>query len=213
MKKIRVVLADDHNLFRNGLKLLLSSFDNIEIAGEYANGQELLKDIHHIQDCIILIDIDMPLVNGIEASKKITALFPDARIIALSMYGEEEYYYKMIEAGARGFLLKDTDISEVKEAIESVASGGNYFSQELLYKIVKNIKHLQFPHNEHNLSEREYEVLYHVCKGLNNQEIAEKLCISKRTVDKHRANLLIKTDSKNTASLVMFAIKNQIVEI
>ncbi|MCF8228207.1 MAG: response regulator transcription factor [Bacteroidales bacterium] len=213
MDKIKIVLADDHKLFRNGLKLLLNSYPNIDVIAEYADGKSLVEKIHHYQDSIVLIDIDMPFLNGIEASKKIIAEFPAMKIIALSMYGEEEYYYKMIDAGARGFLLKDSDINEVREAIETVKSGGSYFSPEILYKVVRNIKNMQPVQNDFNLSEREYEVLYHICKGFNNQEIADKLCISKRTVDKHRSNLLSKTDSKNTASLVMFAIKNKIVEI
>jgi DNA-binding NarL/FixJ family response regulator len=129
------------------------------------------------------------------------------------MYGEEEYYYKMVDAGAKGFLLKDSDISEVKEAILTVSKGGSYFSQELLYHVIQKFKHRESETKSANLSKREKEILLKICEGFSNQEIAETLFISKRTVDKHRANLLGKTNSKNTASLILFAIKNKLIEI
>jgi DNA-binding NarL/FixJ family response regulator len=129
------------------------------------------------------------------------------------MYGEEEYYYKMVDAGAKGFLLKDSDISEVKEAILTVNKGGSYFSQELLYHVIQKIKYRELESKSSNLSKREKEILFKICEGLSNQEIAETLFISKRTVDKHRANLLGKTNSKNTASLILFAIRNKLIEI
>jgi len=129
------------------------------------------------------------------------------------MYGEEEYYYKMVDAGAKGFLLKDSDISEVKEAILTVRKGGNYFSQQLLHHVIQKIKLREHESKTTNLSKRETEILSKICEGLSNQEIAESFFISKRTVDKHRANLLGKTNSKNTASLILFAIKNKLVKI
>ncbi len=134
-------------------------------------------------------------------------------IIALSMYGEEEYYYKMVDAGAKGFLLKDSDISEVREAILTVLRGGSYFSQELLYHVIQKFKTRETEIKMANLSKREKEILLKICEGLSNQEIADTLFISKRTVDKHRANLLSKTSSKNTASLILFAIRNKIIDI
>jgi len=159
------------------------------------------------------MDINMPEMDGIEATRKALRINPEIDIIALSMYGEEEYYYKMVDAGAKGFLLKDSDISEVKDAIISVRRGGNYFSQELLYHVIQKIKNREYESKTANLSKREKEILFKICEGLSNQEIAETLFISKRTVDKHRANLLGKTNSKNTASLILFAIKNKLIEI
>ena len=134
-------------------------------------------------------------------------------IIALSMYGEEEYYYKMVDAGAKGFILKDSDISEVHDAIVAVHKGGNFFSQELLYHVIKRIKNREQEVKSSSLSKREKEILLKICEGLSNHEIADALFISKRTVDKHRANLLAKTGSKNTASLILYAIKNRLIEI
>ena len=213
MDRIRIIIADDHQLFRNGLKILLNAFPDFEVAGEASNGFEFLNTISNTKADIALMDINMPDMDGIEATKQALKLYPELNIIALSMYGEEEYYYKMVDAGAKGFILKDSDISEVREAILTVSKGGSYFSQELLYHVIQKIKHRENESKSANLSKREKEVLMKICEGLSNQEIAEALFISKRTVDKHRANLLGKTNSKNTASLILFAIRNKLIEI
>jgi DNA-binding NarL/FixJ family response regulator len=213
MDRIRIIIADDHQLFRNGLKILLNAFPDFEVAGEASNGFEFLNTIRNTKADIALMDINMPDMDGIEATKQALKLYPELDIIALSMYGEEEYYYKMVDAGAKGFILKDSDISEVREAILTVSKGGSYFSQELLYHVIQKIKHRENESKSANLSKREKEVLMKICEGLSNQEIAEALFISKRTVDKHRANLLGKTNSKNTASLILFAIRNKLIEI
>jgi DNA-binding NarL/FixJ family response regulator len=213
MEKIRIIIADDHQLFRNGLKILLNAFPEFEVAGEASNGNEFLKILKNTPADIALMDINMPEMDGIEATRKGLKINPDICIIALSMYGEEEYYYKMVDAGAKGFLLKNSDVSEVKEAILTVKKGGNYFSQELLYHVIQKIKHREQENKSANLSKRETEILFKICEGLSNQEIADTLFISKRTVDKHRANLLGKTNSKNTASLILFAIRNKLIEI
>lgn len=213
MEKIRIIIADDHQLFRNGLKILLDSFPDFEVTGEASNGEEFLKLIKTTPAEIALMDINMPEMDGIEATRRVQKTNPAVNIIALSMYGEEEYYYKMVDAGAKGFVLKDSDIFEVREAILTVMKGGSYFSQELLYHVIQKIKHREHEAKVANLSKREKEILLKICEGLSNQEIAETLFISKRTVDKHRANLLGKTNSKNTASLILFAIRNKLIEI
>lgn len=213
MEKIRIIIADDHQLFRNGLKLLLNSFTEFEVTGEASNGEEFLGLLHTIPVDIALMDISMPEMDGIEATRKGLKIKPSLNIIALSMYGEDEYYYKMVDAGAKGFLLKDSDISEVREAIITVMKGGSYFSQELLYHVIQKIKMREQETKSAILSKREKEILLKICEGMSNQEIAETLFISKRTVDKHRANLLGKTNSKNTASLILYAIRNKLIEI
>lgn len=213
MEKIRIILVDDHQLFRNGLKILLDGFPEFEVAAEASNGNDFLSIIKNTTADVVLMDINMPEMDGIDATRKGLKINPSLNIIALSMYGEEEYYYKMMDSGAKGFLLKDSDISEVKEAILTVKKGGNYFSQELLYHVIQKIKHRESESKSANLSKREKEILIKICEGLSNQEIAENLFISKRTVDKHRANLLGKTNSKNTASLILFAIRNKLIEI
>jgi len=213
MNKIRIFIVDDHQLFRNGLKILLSSFPDFEVAGEASNGEDYLNLLKTVPGDVTLMDINMPEMDGIEATRRGLKLNSSMNIIALSMYGEEEYYYKMVDAGAKGFLLKDSDISEVREAILTVSRGGSFFSQELLYHVIQKIKHREYENKNASLSKREKEILLKICEGLSNQEIADTLFISKRTVDKHRANLLGKTNSKNTAALILFAIKNKLIEI
>jgi DNA-binding NarL/FixJ family response regulator len=213
MEKIRIIITDDHQLFRNGLKILLDAFPEFEVIGEASNGTEFLQLIKNCPAEVALMDINMPEMDGVEATRRGLKICPDLDIIALSMYGEEEYYYKMVDAGAKGFLLKDSDISEVKEAILTVKKGGSYFSQELLYYVIQKIKIRESESKTANLSKREKEILFKICEGNSNMEIAESLFISKRTVDKHRANLLSKTNSKNTASLILFAIRNKLIEI
>lgn len=212
MSKIKVFLVDDHALFRNGLKILLNTEPTFEVVGEAVHGKEFLEKIDAPVPDIVLMDINMPVMDGIEATQLATTKFPDIKIIALSMFGEEDYYYKMINAGAKGFLLKNSELNEVIEAVRQVMQGGSFFSQELLYNVIKNFHPHKETEIEHtSLSKRETEVLEEICKGLSNQEIADTLFISKRTVDKHRANLLSKTNSKNTANLIMYAIKNKLI--
>ncbi len=230
-KRYTVLLVDDHALFRNGLKLLLNSHPKFSVSGEAGTGTEMLALLEAsartpagLPD-IVLLDISMPEMNGIDAAGEALARYPDLRIITLSMYGEEDYYFKMVSQGVKGFLLKNSDITEVYTALETVLDGGSYFSQELLFNLVSNLRSSSPAPDETEtdekgahedgtvLSEREKEILLLICKGLTNYEIADMLFISKRTVDKHRANILEKTNCKNTANLVVYAIKNGLVEI
>ena len=214
-EKIRkIIIVDDHTLFRNGLRILLNNLKNYQVVGEAANGQEFIELIDHTDADLILLDIDMPIMDGIQATKIALQKMPDLRIITLSMYGEEDYYYKMVDAGVKGFLLKNSDMIEMKDALETVYNGGNYFSSELLQTLVNSLRSSSKTKEQHaELSERETEILILICQGMSNQEMADQLFISKRTVDKHRANILEKSQCKNTAQLVMYAIKNQLVEI
>lgn len=213
-KQYNIMLVDDHALFREGLKLLLNTNKDFNVIAEASNGKELLNIIDKVDVDVVLLDIAMPEMNGIEAAKIALKKYPNLKIITLSMFGDEAYYYKMMETGASGFLLKESDIDEVYKALYNVIEGKSYFSQELLQKIIKHIQ--DYPCKEkdlHDLSEREMEIITLVCKGFSNTEIGEKLFVSKRTVEKHRANIMAKTNSKNTASLVVFAIKNNIFEV
>ena len=207
-----MLLADDHRLFREGLRGLLSVQSGIEVVGVAADGAELVALTESVEYDVALIDIEMPVMNGLEAAEKILSTHPEARLVALTMHNDEAYYYRMVELGVKGFLLKNSDIDEVVCAVREVCAGGSYFSQELLNSLVSNLKESQVE-AEPLLSEREMEVLPLICQGLSNQEIADKLFISKRTVDNHRANILEKSGCKNTAGMVVWAIKNGLVEL
>ncbi len=215
MQKLKIYLVDDHKLFREGLKLLLSTKDFVHHIYEASNGREFLENLSFVDCDVVLMDIEMPEINGIDATREALKIKPGLKIIVLSMYGDEQYYYQMIDAGAKGFMLKNTGIENVITAIRKVAAGENFFSEELLFNILNTMRDAKNePDSRDNeLSEREMEILCHVCKGKSNQEIADELFISKRTVDKHRANLLSKTGCRNTAALVMYAIKNKMIDV
>ncbi len=215
MQKLKIYLVDDHKLFREGLKLLLSTQDFVHHIYEASNGREFLENLSFVDCDVVLMDIEMPEINGIDATREALKIKPGLKIIVLSMYGDEQYYYQMIDAGAKGFMLKNTGIENVITAIRKVAVGENFFSEELLFNILNTMRDAKNePDSRDNeLSEREMEILCHVCKGKSNQEIADELFISKRTVDKHRANLLSKTGCRNTAALVMYAIKNKMIDV
>lgn len=213
--KYSIIIADDHTLFRNGLRGLLNSCPEFNVIGEASDGRELLTLLEGDVPSVVLLDIDMPIMDGAEAAKCAIKSNPDIKIITLSMHSDEDYYFKMVSLGVKGFLLKSSSFDEVKMAITTVADGGSYFSQELLCDLVGSLKSIDKDCAEccETLSQRELEILLLICSGLSNNEIADKLYISKRTVDKHRANILGKTNSKNTANLVVYSIKNQLVEI
>ncbi len=209
----KIALVDDHKLFRDGLKGLLNGLSDYSVVIEASTGEEFLEQIQQQQPDVVFMDISMPGIGGIETTRQAIAQFPDMKIITLSMFGDENYYSMMVEAGAKGFLLKDSDIEEVINAIESVRLGSSYFTPSLLSSIANRMKTRVNETAQDYLSQREVEILVEVCKGLSNSEIADTLFISKRTVDKHRANILEKTRCKNTAALVVYAIRNKIVEI
>jgi DNA-binding NarL/FixJ family response regulator len=207
-----VILVDDHVLFRNGFKMLLENLSHIKVIGEAANGQEFLELLQLKQPDLVFLDISMPVMDGCVAAQKALSQFPGLKIIVLSMYGDESYYYNLVEKGVKGFLLKSSDFKEVTMAIDTVVEGGNYISQELMTNLMMNMRQSSQQKDSHaDLSERELEILIEVCKGLSTPEIADKHYISKRTVEKHRANILLKTNCKNTASLVMYAINNHLI--
>lgn len=212
-KSYRILLADDHALFLSGLSGLLARRPECEVVGTAANGAECLELIRTVPHDVVLMDIDMPVMDGIEATERALAEHPDEKIITLSMHAEETFYFHMVEAGAKGFILKSADLDEVVAAIHVVCEGGSFFSQELLQHLVGSLKTSRHDQPEELLSDREKEILLLICKGLSNQEIGDRLFISKRTVDKHRANILEKTGCKNTANLVVWAIKNSVVAI
>ena len=155
------------------------------------------------------MDINMPLINGIEASRIILQEFPGIKILVVSMYGDEQYYNSVIENGVKGFILKDAENTELRAAVTAILNGKTYFSQELLLKLIRNRKNSE----QIALTQRERQVLELICQGFSSVEIAQKLFLSERTVDNHRANLLDKTGCRNSLSLVLYAFRNNLVDI
>ncbi|MDE5422508.1 response regulator transcription factor [Ancylomarina sp. DW003] len=213
MKEYRLALVDDHKMFRSGLRFLLNDIPEIKVVGEASNGLEFLNLAANDIIDIVLMDINMPEMNGLEATCAALKLYPKLKIIVLSMHGEEEYYDQMVDAGVQGFLLKNSGVEELNAALQAVINGGTYFSQELLVGILDKKKQKQFQTEVVKLTQRELEVLKLICEGYCNTDIAEKLFISHRTVDRHRSNLLSKTGCPNSTSLVMYAVRNKIIEV
>ena len=214
---IRIALVDDHRLFRNGLKMLLSTHKGVEVVFEAASGEEFLAEVERVRPDVVFMDYAMPGMSGAQATEQGLALCPDMKIISLTMFAENAYYSQMVGSGAKGFLLKDSEFKEVVEAVETVAAGGTYFSESLLATLSQTMRKSGGSVDDiaeaDRLSEREIEILVGICRGESTQEIADNLFISKRTVDKHRANILEKSGCKNTASLVVYAIKHRLVEV
>jgi len=209
MSKAQVIIVDDHKLFRSGLKFILNEIGNIEVVAEASNGRESLELLKKYKPDILIMDINMPEMNGVDASREALSLYPDIKILVLSMFGDDEYYNTMIDLGVKGFILKDSDNKELKNAISAILSGNTYFSQELLIKLIRN----KSVANKIQLTPREYEVLTYICKGMSTIQISEVLNISDRTVERHRASLLLKTESANSISMAIFAIKNNLVKL
>lgn len=213
----KIVIVDDHSLFREGLILLIEKEGIGNVIAEADNGLKLLEKLETLKPDVILMDIDMPIMGGLEATEKVIKKYPNMNILVLSMHSEQVHYSKLINAGAKGFVLKTSGKHELETAIRCVAKGESYFSSELLRKIIIDLNR---PTNNHqlqevkiDLTERELEVLKLFCEGLTVSEIAEKLFLSVKTIEAHRSKLIYKTEAKNTIGLILFAIKNKIVSI
>ena len=210
---LKIYIVDDHSLFREGLRFLLGNSSYISEIKEAENGKVFLDNFETYIPDVVLMDIDMPEMNGIEATKEAIKRMPAIKIIALSMHADENFYTEMIEAGAKGFLIKNSQFKDVQTAILEVNENRNYFSPEILSSIVTSLSRKPVQPESNDLTKRELEILINICLGRSNPEIAKQLFISKRTVDKHRENILFKTQSKNTAELVVYAIKNGFFEV
>ena len=212
----KLILVDDHKMFREGLRFLLAELPQVQILAEAENGKEFLNLLNDHQPDLVLMDINMPEMDGVEATKLALERYPEMRIIALTMFGEEDYYYKMIHAGARGFLLKESGSSELEMAIRAVMQGKDYFSVDLLKNLVislgKEAQNIAIEGRQiDNLTTREVEILRLLCTGLSAKEIASELNISPRTVETHKARLFEKTHTQNTTSLIMTAIRHKLI--
>ncbi|GIV44185.1 MAG: DNA-binding response regulator [Bacteroidia bacterium] len=216
---IRVLIVDDHKIIRDGIKSLLEDAQNIEIVGEASNGLEAIEFFKKQPTDVVIMDIRMPEMGGIETTKFLTENYPNVKILALTMHDEEAFISKMLHAGASGYLLKNVGKEEFITAINKIYKGENYFSLEVATKMMTKFMSSKFNNNQDDdlqdsdlqLTKREIEVIKLIAEGLTSQDIADKLFISPRTVDTHRRNLLQKLNVKNTAELIKFAIKHNIV--
>lgn len=215
---IEVIIVEDHRLIREGLKLLLQDEDQVKVVAEAANGQELLDLLQKKNNAdVIMMDINMPVMDGIEACKRVKQLYPKTNILALSMHESKEYINKMLQAGASGYICKTSSNAEMVDAIRKIANGEPFFSPEYSSEQDPIIPNIPFPNQVSNvpagekLSNRELEVLKLMAEGLTNQEIADKLFNSKRTIETHRMNILEKTNCRNTASLIKYALQHNII--
>lgn len=217
MKQIKLVVADDHTLFRKGLISLLQTISDFDVLGEAANGQELLDLLQTTKPDIALMDLQMPIMDGIVATEQMQILFPEVKIIIVSMHNEDRFIIHLLEKGVNGYLLKDSEEGEVEKAIRRVMADGYYYSdfvsKALHRKVVAKLPTKQPIFNSKlQISAREIEVLQLLCEGLSTIDIGEKMCVSPRTVEGHRLRLLEKTGTKNTAGLVAYAFKNDILD-
>lgn len=215
---IKVAIADDHRIFRQGVIALLEAQPNMECVGEASDGQEIQEIVKAKDVNVVLMDIDMPNVNGIEASKQIQEHHPDCKILVLSMHADTKYIITMLDAGATGYILKNADKDEMIEAINAVSKGNTYYSQQVSSAILKQLSARKKAKpitsgNDIPLTQREIDVLKLIAQEYSNTEIAEELFISIRTVDTHKRNLLEKLELKNTVGLVKYAIKKGLADI
>jgi DNA-binding NarL/FixJ family response regulator len=212
---INIVLADDHELIRDGFSVLINKMKDINLMADAINGKELIDITRQHKPDVIVTDIKMPVMDGIEATKLLSKEFPEIGIIALSMFDEKSLIVEMFEAGAKGFLLKNAQKEEIVEAIKTVHKGENYYCRETNKKMAEIFaESMQGKTGKHDskteLSEHEIEIIKLICKEMSNQEIADKLFMSKRTVEGHRAKILEKTNASNTAGIVLYAVKHEI---
>jgi DNA-binding NarL/FixJ family response regulator len=210
---IKLIIADDHRMFRESLRKILTIENIAEIPAEASNGKELLQLIGEHEPDMVLMDIAMPVMDGIEATKKAMELYPNLKILVLSSFGDDKYYYSMLEAGAKGFVLKNAGISELQNAIIEIAKGGNWFSAELIQKVIANLNLKPQKEEPTLLSNRELEIVKLICETKTNEQIADSLNLSFDTIKWHRANIFSKTSCVNSAGLVLYAIRNKLIEI
>ena len=211
MSPYRVVLADDHAMFRQGIKRILRDAEALEVVGEARDGLELLEVSRKTNPDMVILDISMPNLRGLEATREIKMIFPKVKVLILTMHSDKEYVYGAISAGAEGYLLKEDADTELFEAVETIRQGGRYISPILSGELTHELIHFhhkgQSASTGNLLTVREKEVLKLIAEGKSHKEIAALLFISIRTVDHHRANIMTKLNIKDTANLTKYAIR------
>jgi len=210
-RKTNVIVAEDHEFFRAGLVLALKDIDFVNIVADVSNGKELVDLVKIVSVDIVLTDIKMPVMDGLEATKIIKNLYPDIKVVILTLHDEEDYFKKMIEYGIHGYILKNTNKDNLERALHLIDEGKQYFAEELLPILTNNFKSSTSDNNKVKLTKRELEVLQQIALGITNVEIAEKLFISTKTVINHRTNIMTKTSMHNSAGLISYAYKNNLI--
>lgn len=216
MSNVNILLVDDHDIVRDGIRSLLDNEIGFNIVAEAENGIQAIEACNQHDIHLIVMDISMPEMNGIEATEKIKDEYPDIKILALTMMDEDEHIRNMIKAGASGYILKSSDKNEFIDAITTILDGRHYFSEDTTKRVMMDLVQSSTKQDEPDPSQitpREKEVLELIVKEYTNQQIADELHISIRTVDAHRRHLLEKTEAKNTAGLVTYAIRHELVEL
>jgi DNA-binding NarL/FixJ family response regulator len=208
---IKIAIIDDHDLFREGLKLVLQQIEGFEVIYDSSSGILFLEFLKGSIPDVVLMDINMPVMDGVETTQKAITFIPDLKVIALTMFSDTTHYTQMINVGIKGFILKKSNKYELQQAINVVYSGGNYFSQEIMQKLA--FQSVNFATDNNRLTQRELEILNFVCKGLTSQEISDKLFISIKTVEVHRTNIFRKSDVRNSSELIVWTIKNNYFSI
>ena len=213
---IRVFLVDDHTVLRSGLRSLLADQPALSVVGEAGNGLELLEQLPNTPTDVVLLDVNMPGMDGPETARQLQEHYPEVQILVLSMLASTEYIFRMLDAGATGYLLKSAGLDEIVHGIRTVAVGRPFLCSEAglsaLHKLRSVTSEPTAPEAKTGtLSKRETEVLQLIAEGLTNSEIADKLFTSKRTIETHRQNIIAKTQMKNTASLIRFAVSEGLV--
>jgi DNA-binding NarL/FixJ family response regulator len=211
--KLKIFIVDDHDMFRKGTIVLLNKSQKFEFIGEASNGNEFLDMIKNLEPDVVLMDIAMPVLNGIEATRQALQIKPKLKILALSMFGEEEYYYKMIQSGVHGFVIKSAGINELEHAIIEVARGSAYFSPELLSFVKKNIIENKQSSDLPDFTDAETTILKALTENKSDEDIAKLLNKKPADVQIMRQKLLSKTGCNNSSGLIMYAIKNKILVI
>jgi DNA-binding NarL/FixJ family response regulator len=210
-----IAIVDDHAIFRNGLKMLLNKIKDVKVVAEASNGKTFLEIMENFTIDLVFMDINMPEMDGIEATTEALRRKPGLKIIGLTSFGQSDFFNKMVYAGVEGFMLKNSDLEDFTRAIHRVAEGGNYFSDEFLLNFTRSSIEEKIhakPESVPELSSREQEVLKLICKGFSNEKIGEMLYISGRSVERYKTNLLAITNTQNTVNLVIYAFKNKLVE-
>ncbi len=216
MADVNILLVDDHDIVRDGIKALLEDEIGFTIVSEAESGEEAVAACREYDVDLVIMDINMPEMNGIESTKQIKEEFEEIKVLALTMMDEDQHIRKMIEAGASGYILKSSNKIELIDAITTILDGQHYFSDDATHSVMMDLvkgKTEDESSDPGQLTDREIEVLELIVEQYTNQQIADELYISIRTVDAHRRNLLQKTGAKNTAGLVTYAIKHDLVEI